>query len=104
MAQFDVHANTALSKARVPFLLDVQSDLLTPLATRVVVPLVKPTEIGKKLIRGLHLEVSVQGHRFIAIVSELAAIPTKALGRRVTSLAGRRSDLVRALDLLITGV
>lgn len=104
MAQFDVHVNPAPSKARVPFLLDVQSDLLAPLATRVVVPLVKPSEVGKKLIRGLHLEVTVQGHRFIAIVSELAAIPTKALGRRVASLAGRRGDVVRSLDLLITGV
>ena len=33
MAQFDVHRNPAPSRTRVPFLLDVQADLLKVLAT-----------------------------------------------------------------------
>jgi len=40
MAQFDVYRNAhPATRARVPYLLDVQSDLLETLATRVVVPL-----------------------------------------------------------------
>ena len=43
MAQFDVYRNpNPATRARIPYLLDVQSDLLEPLATRVVVPLCKP--------------------------------------------------------------
>ena len=39
MAQFDVYRNpNAASRARIPYLLDVQSGLLDPLATRIVVP------------------------------------------------------------------
>ncbi|MGH8711698.1 MAG: CcdB family protein, partial [Burkholderiales bacterium] len=43
MAQFDVYRNAnPATRARIPYLLDVQSDLLEPLTTRVVVPLCKP--------------------------------------------------------------
>ena len=104
MAQFDVHRNQAPSKARVPYLLDVQADLLRSLAIRVVVPLVVPAEVGNLVIRHLHFEVEVEGRRLIALGSQLAAIPAKALGARVTSLAARRTEIVRALDVVISGV
>ena len=49
MAQFDVHRNLNSASANaMPFLLDVQSDLLNGLATRVVVPLAKPEAVGNK--------------------------------------------------------
>ena len=42
MPQFAVHKNTNVAtKAAVPFLLDVQSDLVAELGTRVVVPLTR---------------------------------------------------------------
>jgi toxin CcdB len=104
VAQFDVHRNPAPSKARVPFLLDVQADLLKVLATRAVIPLVKPAQIGNLVIRYLHFEVEVEGQRLIALGSELAAIPVKALGPRVGSLASKRGKIMRALDVLANGV
>lgn len=104
MAQFDVHKNLAPSKSRVPFLLDVQADLLNVLATRVVIPLVNPAEVGNLVVRHLHFDVEVEGQRFIALGSELAAIPAKALGMRVANLASKRTEIVRALDVIISGV
>lgn len=104
MAQFDVHRNPAPSKTRIPYLLDVQADLLRGLATRVVIPLVDPVEVGNLVIRHLHFEINVEGRRCIALGSELAAIPVKALGARVASLADQREEIVRALDVLISGV
>ena len=104
MAQFDVHKNPAPSKSYAPYLLDVQADLLQGLATRVVIPLVKPAALGNRLIRDLHVEVEVDGHRLVAVTSELAAIPRAALGARVGSLAHLRADLVRSIDVIISGV
>ena len=50
MAQFDVYRNSSLdTRERIPYLLDIQHDLLSGLATRVVVPLV----IGAKPIDSL---------------------------------------------------
>ena len=39
MARFDVYANPGARAAATPFLLDVQSDLLDSLDSRVVIPL-----------------------------------------------------------------
>ena len=39
MAQFDIHRNTAARAEDFPYLLDIQSDLLDRLGTRLVVPL-----------------------------------------------------------------
>ena len=48
MAQFEVYENpNPQSRDDIPYLLDVQSDLLEPLATRVVVPLVLSSAAGK---------------------------------------------------------
>jgi len=47
MPQFSLYRNrNPASRARFPLLLDIQSDLLEPLATRVVVPLA-PAESGR---------------------------------------------------------
>jgi toxin CcdB len=48
MSQFTVHKNkNPKSKSAFPYLLDVQSDLLADLQTRVVVPLAKLTALRK---------------------------------------------------------
>ena len=104
MAQYDVHRNTAPSKVRIPYLMDIQADLLKILATRVVVPLVLPSLIGHKAIRYLHVEVVVEGQPLVALVSELAAVPARILGPRVSNLAAHSVELVRALDVMVSGI
>ncbi|MCF8107725.1 MAG: CcdB family protein [Desulfohalobiaceae bacterium] len=50
MSQFDVHENTnPETNQTIPYLLDVQADLLETLATRVVVPLITVSSAGKAI-------------------------------------------------------
>ena len=52
MAQFDVHRNLdAATQQHSPYVLDVQSDLLSHLATRIVVPLMRPGDLGARVPR-----------------------------------------------------
>jgi toxin CcdB len=102
MVQFDVHRNP--KRGAFPLLLDVQADLLSSLATRVVVPMTKLDPRGPKPISRLNPIAAVDGVKYALVFQELAAIPKSALGERVASLAGRRVDLIAALDLLLTGV
>lgn len=102
MAQFDVFRNPR--GGRFPLLLDVQADLLSELATRVVVPLVTLKRYGAKPISRLDPTVLILGVEYVLVFQELAAIPTAALGQPVVSLAKRRSELIAALDLLFTGI
>lgn len=105
MAQFDVYENpSARSRKSLPYLLDVQADLLSPLSTRVMVPLARPEVTGGLVIDRLTPKLDLDGEVFVMLTPELAGIPTNALGRRVGTHAGRREDIIGALDVLLTGV
>jgi toxin CcdB len=105
MAQFAVHRNpNRATRSAIPFLLDVQHELLEDLATRVVIPLYKPAAIKIGVIERLIPRVEVDGAPYFAVTPELAGIPRKALGARVADLADRRNDIIAALDFLVTGI
>jgi len=105
MAQFDVYRNAhPATRARVPYLLDVQSDLLDALATRVVVPLCKPEVLRGKLAERLNPMFEVEGRKMVLLTPELAGVSRKALGEQIANLANRRDSIIAALDLVITGI
>lgn len=105
MAQFDVFQNLdASTRRRIPYLLDVQSDLLEGLATRVVIPMSRTARDGPARIDRLMPEVELEGAAFTLVTPQLAGVPRAVLGPRVGSLASRRREIVAALDVLISGV
>jgi toxin CcdB len=101
MPQFDVLRNPR--GGAYPLVVDVQADLHGRLATRVVVPLTPRTRYTAQPITRLQPLVKVRGEEYVAVVPMIAAVPRASLGEIVGSLAGRRADLIAALDLLITG-
>lgn len=105
MAQFDVFQNLdASTRRRIPYLLDVQSDLLEGLATRVVIPMSRAARDGRTRIDRLMPEVELEGAAFTLVTPQLAGVPRAVLGPRVGSLASRRHEIVAALDVLTSGV
>ncbi len=105
MAQFDVYRNAnPATRARVPYLLDVQSDLLDILATRVVVPLCKPEVLKGKLAERLNPLLEVEGRSLAMLTPELAGVSRKVLGEPIANLARERALIIAALDLVITGI
>jgi toxin CcdB len=104
MAQFDVYLNpnAGTSKA-IPYLLDVQADLLDRLATRVVVPLILAKEVGLAA-KCLNPQFKVKGTTVVMSTAELAGISNRLLGDKVTSLKNKRDEIIAALDLLFTGI
>ena len=105
MAQFGVHRNpNPQTKAQVPFLLDVQSDLLADLGTRVVVPLGPASAMKGKLVRTLMPVFQIDGKSYAMLTPQLAGIEKKQMGSEVASLAEHRNEIIAALDLLLTGI
>lgn len=103
MAQLDVYENpNPASREEIPYLLDVQTGLLESLASRVVVPLVKASTMGKAA-QHLNPRFTVEQTEVIMSTAELAGIPTRLLGQKVGSLADRRSEIIAALDFLFSG-
>jgi toxin CcdB len=104
MAQFDVYLNpnTATCKA-IPYLLDIQADLLDTLSTRVVVPLILEEEMGLAA-KHLNPQFKVKGIAVVMSTAELAGVSNRSLGDKVTSLKNKRDEIIAALDLLFTGI
>jgi toxin CcdB len=104
MPQFDVYHNPNSETHReIPYLLNVQSDLLDPLATCMVVPLVLIAEMGKPAKR-LNPQCEVEDKTVVMSTAELAGIPRSTLGEKVGSLSEQRAEIIAALDLLFTGI
>lgn len=104
MTQFDVHINpNPATRKAIPYLLDVQADLLDTLATRVVVPLIKEEAMGLAA-RHFNPQFNVEGVSVIMSTAELAGVPSRLLGDKVVSLKNKRDEIIAALDLLFTGI
>ena len=104
MTVFAVHENLdPRTRSDIPFLLDVQSEVLSILGTRVVVPLYRRAAVGPQVMTRLTPELSFQGQDLVAMVPELAGVPRHRLGPATGDLAGARAEMLQALDLLLTG-
>ena len=104
MAQFDVYLNPNKdTRDFIPFLLDIQAELLDTLTTRVVVPLVVAEEMSLAA-KHLNPQVKIKGVSVVMSTAELAGVPSRALGDKVTSLKNKRDEIIAALDLLFTGI
>ncbi|MFM8330669.1 MAG: CcdB family protein [Candidatus Methylumidiphilus sp.] len=103
MAQFDVYPNPESRQDKIPFLLDVQCELLSELNTRVVVPLYDMESAGRPPLRGLTPVFTLAGRKVIMMTPELAGVPTKRLPPKIANLAAECDLIIAALDFVFTG-
>ena len=104
MAQFDIHRNTdPRTRDETPYLVNLQAEVLSELATRVVAPMRPLSAHSQSVISRLHPVMSVERVEHVAFVSELAAVPASILGPVVASARHLRTELLAATDLLLTG-
>ena len=104
MARFDVYPNPRKETAkRTPYLLDVQSNFLEDLDTRVVVPLRAASVIDAPVTR-LNPALDIAGVKVVMDTSQLAGYPRRGLKRPVVNLVARSLEIQNALDFLFAGV
>lgn len=104
MARFDVYANSGSQAATTPYLLDVQSDLLDGLDSRMVIPLRSVKHFPKvKLSTRLTPVLTIKGQDFLLETPKMGAVPQRVLKKAVTSLASEQAQITAALDFLFQG-
>lgn len=105
MSQFSVYQNpNQKTKKTYPFLLDIQSSLLDDLVTTVVIPLALNSHVGTAAISKLNPIFDIDGVRYVALTQQLAGIERKNLGPKTHNLESYRSDIMAAIDFLISGI
>jgi toxin CcdB len=102
--QFDVVVNPdPLETAHRPYLINLQSDLISELRSIVVAPLV-PREQMKGAQR-LNPVVTVEGSEYWLATHELFAIDQRMLNHTpVANLSNDRDAIIAALDIVFTGI
>jgi toxin CcdB len=104
MPQFSVYRNkSARTKATFPLLVDVQSDLLEDLQTRVVIPLSKIASLNKRPLTQLTPILQFENDQYVLMTPELAGVAQSDLGVAAGSLTQFRDAIVAALDFLTVG-
>ena len=104
MARFDVYPNPGAHASTTPYLLDVQSDLLDALDSRMVIPLRSLEHFAKvKLPTRLTPIVQVNGKDYLLETPKMGAVPNRVLKNPVSSLSDQQDQLTAALDFLFQG-
>jgi len=99
MGRFDVYRLTA----DVPLVVEVQADLLSHLATTVVIPLQPEVAVDKTHIPSLNPLVRVAGGEYRLITPQIATLPRSTLGPCLGSIEDQRTVVVNAIDFLLQG-
>ena len=103
MAQFDVYRNAnPRTRVDIPYLLDIQNNLLHDLDTRVLVPMFRQGSSALSFTR-LTPEITFSGERYILMMPMLAGVSRKDLGSPCGDLAQYRNQILAAWNLLLTG-
>lgn len=104
MGQFTVHHNANPdTKTAIPYLLDIQSNLIGELGTRVVVPLYPTSSMKGKIVKNLMPILDVDGKQFVMMTPQLSGVPRRVLGPQVADLSASRAEIISAIDFLVLG-
>ncbi len=90
-------------REQYPFVVDMQNDLLGSLSTRMVIPLAITQLASDDVPRSLCPVFPVQGLRLMLLPFEAAPIPKRLLRTSVQSLKRHASEIVAAMDAVMSG-
>ena len=98
MARFDLYPNANDDG----YLLDVQTDLLGGLNTRIVVPVMHLNKAPKAAKR-LNPVMDINGEPHVMVTQFMAAVPASILKNPSANLGEHAEDITNALDMVFFG-
>ena len=103
--QFDVYENPSPRMRDVyPFVVDVQSNLLGALATRMLVPLAVTTLANKELPPRLCPMIKVDRKSLMLVPFEAAPFDKRLLKEKVSSALEQSYEIIAAMDSVLSGI
>lgn len=104
MAQFEVYLNpSARSREAIPYLVDIQSDYLAGLATRIVIPLTRHHSVRNTSLESLTPVIEYQDESLLLFTPSIASVPADLLKNPIGSVRHLRARIIGALDFAVTG-
>ncbi|MEP0707594.1 MAG: CcdB family protein [Parvibaculum sp.] len=105
MAALDIHTNPEpRTRATLPYVIEIQADLLSGLNTRMVAPLA-PVRNFQGAVPRLNPTIEVAGEPHVLLIQQMAALPRRLLAATpVANAEAQRYDIIAAVDFLVTGI
>ena len=104
MAQFDLYRHAkSITQEILPLVLDVPSDGLEDLRTRVVIPLTQSQTLSRNPLKTLTSAIEVSGTSHILVTLEPAGVAQRDPGPRMPVIPEERLKIIAAMGLPITG-
>ncbi|MBX3509427.1 MAG: CcdB family protein [Parvibaculum sp.] len=105
MAALDIHANPEpRTRGVVPYVVELQANLLSDLNTRLVAPLA-PARLYQGVIPRLNPVIEIAGEPHVILTHHMAALPARLLAAPpVASAEAHRHDIIAAVDFLVSGI
>ena len=101
MARFDVYEYPSKS---IPYVLNVQMDLLSDLVTCVVAPLVLEFTAKKEIASKLKSVIQIREENYILMTTDIVAVKRKSLGKFVENTEKNHClHIIEAIDSLFQG-
>ncbi len=105
MARFSIYQNADDPTKTTPYIVDVHTDLLEGLNTRIVIPLRKSGRYQNlSSAEDLMPSFAIQGKKFILDTPRMAAVPAKHLKKEVANLRDQQDIVIAAIDKLFHGL
>lgn len=105
MEQFSLYSNeNKNSKKAYPYFVDVQSDLLEELNSRIVIPLSSQETLNNINVNKLCPVIKINEAAFVLLTHQMTTVPRSILKKKITTLEQYRYDILGAIDLLLTGI
>lgn len=104
MHQFDVYENTDDDTSEAyPYFVDVQTELLDVLSSRVVIPLTSASP-DKNLPNNICPKVEIDGRPFHLLTYQITTVSSSFLTKKEGSLLLNRTDIINSVDFLFSGI
>lgn len=105
MGQFSVHGNPdPATQEQFPLFVDIQDDLLSYLATRVVIPLTPQNRHDYDAILALAPPLTIAGKQYVLLAPQLTHLKASQLGPAVAELSAERPEVLAAVEMLFRGL
>jgi toxin CcdB len=105
MGQFFAYKNpNPATRTQYPYLLDIQSNLLSGLRTTVVIPLTPSKLAAPMSLTRLNPTVDMDGKSFTVMTQEITGVDRNQLGAQAYDLSSYRSEIIAALDFVLSGI
>lgn len=103
--QFDVYTNTdKKTNQTYPYFIDIQNNLLDSLNSRVVIPLTPIKNANKNYPKNLCPTIRIKSKEYALLTHQITSVPLSLLRGKTASAEPSRSEIVAAIDFVVTGI